>query len=377
MHGIDEITGTRIEIPADLIRSPVIVKCGTRPIKFLSEVLDWVDEEVSKVRQINTGSSRTPKAISENLAHVSTYLRAKNKDSYSEIADEATMSQEDETEDEDELVAHSLVQLAPHRQRRSAFTTANKKLLKNRAVDSPEDTISASSSALSSLDYTPHRQRRSAFPTTNKTLLKGRARDSPENTISVPSSALSSLDDTPHHQSRSAFTTPNKTPLKSRAGGSPEDTISVSSSASSISDNKVGIPPRTTEDLLLLSSAKKRPLAYMASPTALAIERAGTTSNKTPLKSRARRSPEDTGSPSSSKNKPLANRVSRAGPAVNRASNGIPDGNIGDDGREGNKPRVGFWYHRKVMKKSNQNSLRRRSNESKADKPSQEPLENP
>ena len=336
MHGIDEITGTRIEIPADLIRSPAIVKCGTRPIKFLSEVLDLVDEEVSKVRQVRTGSSRTPKAISENLAHVSTYLRAKNRDSDSEIADEATMSQEDETEDEDEPVAHSLVQLAPHRQRRSAFTTANKKILKSRALDSPEDTVSASSSA------------------------------------------LSSLDDTPHHQSRSAFTTANKTPLKSRAGGSPEDTISVPSSAFSSSDNKkFGIPPRTTEDLLLLSSAKKRPLAYMASPTALAIERAGTTSNKTPLKSRARGSPEDTGSPSSSKNKPLANRVSRAGPAVNRASNGIPDGNIGDDGREGGKPRLASWYQGKVMKKSNQSTLHRRSNESKADKPGQEPLENP
>ena len=247
MRGTDEARGTRIEISADLIRSPAIVRCGTRPIKFLSEVLDWVDEEVSKMRQEMAGSSRTPRAMSKTPPDISTYLRAKNKDSYSNSADEATsLTTGDETEDEDEPVAQSSVQVTPHRQRRSAFTTAN------------------------------------------KTLLKSRARDSPEDTISVLSSALSSLDDTLHRQQRSAFTTPSKTPLKIRAGGNPEDTISISSSALSSPNNKeVGNPPRTSEDLLLPSSAEKGPLAYVVSQAARAIDRARNTNTNAQVGRRA------------------------------------------------------------------------------------------
>lgn len=46
LRGIDELTGLPVEIPATYIKGS-----AAHPIKFLSDVLEWVDAEVEKVRQ--------------------------------------------------------------------------------------------------------------------------------------------------------------------------------------------------------------------------------------------------------------------------------------------------------------------------------------
>ena len=53
LRGIDELTGVTVEVPATYIKSS-----AAHPIKFLSEVLQWVDTEVEKVRQAAADTAR-------------------------------------------------------------------------------------------------------------------------------------------------------------------------------------------------------------------------------------------------------------------------------------------------------------------------------
>ena len=152
MHGIDELTGAHVEVSADQIRSSAIVQFGTRPIKFLSEVLEWVDVEVSKVRQELADSSGTPKTIPEYLAGASTHLHARTKDNHGQIAHQATiLARGDETKAKDEPVPRLSVLITPHR--KHDFTKP-KKAPASRTItsDDPEDAIAVSSSALFSFD---------------------------------------------------------------------------------------------------------------------------------------------------------------------------------------------------------------------------------
>ena len=154
MRGIDELTGARVEISADQIRSPAIAKFGTRPIKPLSDVLDWVDNKVEKVREEVAEISQTPRTIPKRLAHASTHPRTKANDSHGKIKVAATsLATSGENEAEDEPNALLSFPGTPRRQRRPALTTPNMTPSSKRRVrDSPEDTIALSSSPLSILD---------------------------------------------------------------------------------------------------------------------------------------------------------------------------------------------------------------------------------
>ena len=251
-HGIDEVTGARVEISADQIRSPAIAKSGIRPIKFLSEVLEWVDAELERVRQEGADSSRAPKTKSKRLAQAATRPELKTKDGHGKIPIKAT----------------------------SLATSVD-----NEADDEPIELLS--------VPATPRRQRRPVLTTPNKTpSLKSRARENIEDAIAVSPSALSSL---------------NGKENEAQADDA----------------------PKASGDIIILSSSDEES---------------------------------------------LANIVSRAGPAINRASNEVLRDNVGNNEKDAGKTKSKSMAQTRVKKKKSQNTLRQKSKVSKADNPSQEPL---